>query len=287
MDWANADISEIAAALAAAQGEFGPVVKRLTAEVAGKGKAGGEYKYRYSYADLAEVNNAVMTALSKNGIALMQPAKILSATPRYTGDISCIVQVQTILMHNSGQVIAFDPFELRSESQGPQAVGSTLTYARRYSLQACLGIAPEFDDDGAAGQGSQPGGAGSRNGGDRRPTPRQDRRRQQQPQQQANGQGQQAQDQRPQQPKKSEQYDRLLGHIRNWVTQYPQLFPDAKAVWTVMRPSCERLGLSSANLPSCTDVAAFREITQPVLDAIAEYKQQSQQQSTSNVEGTI
>lgn len=276
MDWAHAEINEIAAALASAQGEFGPVVKKLTAEVQGKSRSGSDFRYSYSYADLAEVVNAILAALSKNGIALLQPAQVVSAPPRFQGDVSCLVQVQTILMHKSGQVLAFDPFELRSDSQGPQAVGSTLTYARRYSLQACLGIAPEFDDDGAAGQGSQPGGAGSKGNKQQRQQGKQQQQPNQRPPQQSQlPPKQQAADTRAQQPppKRSEQYERLVSHIRGWVTEYPELFPDSKAVWEAMRPAIERRGLSSANIMSLNDPAVFEEITAPVADLIVEFNQ--------------
>src|SRR5690554_1343515 len=106
MDWANTNIKDIAAALAKAQGEFEPAVKRMIGKIKGQTKEGKSYDYSYSYADLAEILGAVTSALSKNGIAVIQPSKVVYAD-------RCFVEVQTVLLHTSGQVIAFDPFALR------------------------------------------------------------------------------------------------------------------------------------------------------------------------------
>lgn len=57
--------------------------------------------------------------------------------------------VQTILMHESGEWIEFEPFLLPiGQKSTPQAVGSAITYARRYTLSSIFGIASETDDDG-------------------------------------------------------------------------------------------------------------------------------------------
>jgi ERF superfamily len=90
--------------------------------------------FRAKYADLATVIDAVLPALNANGFALTQPV-----VRDETGMV-----LQTRLVHTSGQ-------ELVSEVPLPDAVqwqqwGSALTYARRYTLMALLGVAPEDDD---------------------------------------------------------------------------------------------------------------------------------------------
>lgn len=57
--------------------------------------------------------------------------------------------VQTLLMHESGEWMEFEPFLLPiGQKSTPQAVGSAITYARRYTLSSIFGIASETDDDG-------------------------------------------------------------------------------------------------------------------------------------------
>lgn len=77
--------------------------------------------------------------------------------------------VQTMIMHESGEWIMTNPLSLPAfqmvkgggKTYNAQAVGSALTYAKRYQLGAALGIAAEVDDDGNdasknAGRDSKP-----------------------------------------------------------------------------------------------------------------------------------
>lgn len=120
---------ELAGALAKAQGEFQPIVKRHKVKFSGRD---------YKYADLADVLGGVLGTLSKNGLALTQ-------TMRPVDDWMALV---TTLMHTSGETIeSVMPITIDGN---PQAFGSALTYMRRYSVQSILGIAAEEDDDGQA-----------------------------------------------------------------------------------------------------------------------------------------
>lgn len=59
--------------------------------------------------------------------------------------------VYSLLMHNSGEFIgAFQP--MPSKDNSPQAIGSAISYARRYGRLGILGQAAE-DDDGNAAEG--------------------------------------------------------------------------------------------------------------------------------------
>ncbi len=58
------------------------------------------------------------------------------------------VGVVTIIFHNSGEFIEFDPFYLPLDKRTAQGAGSGLTYSRRYSLSAAFGIVSDVDDDG-------------------------------------------------------------------------------------------------------------------------------------------
>ncbi len=126
---------KLAEALAKAQAEFKPIKKDKTAKV--RMKAGGEYSY--SYADLSLVIDATKEALSRNGLAVTQPIE-------FQGDR---LVLHTKLLHSSGETEScFWP--LPPAHTPAQEMGSALTYARRYSISAILGVAPEDDDDGAA-----------------------------------------------------------------------------------------------------------------------------------------
>lgn len=93
----------------------------------------------FRYASLAAHLDAIRNPLSMHGISVVQPTAVAEAGK---------VHVTTMLLHTSGEWIA-------SEITMPcgntaTAVGSALTYARRYSLAALVGIVGEDDDDGNA-----------------------------------------------------------------------------------------------------------------------------------------
>jgi hypothetical protein len=141
-DFAELDHSrskDISAALAAAQGEFGAVIRDKTVTVTMK--SGG--KYTFSYAPLESILHAVKPALSKNGLSLTQAILIVDGKE----------YVETTLRHSSGQTISNRiPIFVRDE--GPQAYGSGLTYARRYGVTLLLCISADDDDDGNAAEGN-------------------------------------------------------------------------------------------------------------------------------------
>jgi hypothetical protein len=119
----------ISAAFVKAQKEFGPALKTAT-----------NPHFKSRYADLSACVEAVIDALNNNGIALMQ-----TTHPDDSG-----VTVETVLIHESGEMIKNGPLHVPASKQDPQGYGSALTYARRYSLMAACGIAPEDDDGNAA-----------------------------------------------------------------------------------------------------------------------------------------
>lgn len=148
---------ELAAALARAQGEFPPIRKNRTADV--QTRSGGSY--RYGFADLATVLAAVRPALARHELALTQNPNVRII------DGATFVGVETILAHSSGASIA-TVLELSVGDSTPQAIGSGLTFARRYSILALLGIAAEEDDDAEAARGAPQAPRSQR---DRRPAP--------------------------------------------------------------------------------------------------------------------
>lgn len=142
-EWKSTEIGEIAGALAAAQAEFGKLVASKTAEIKTKGSG---RDYRYTYANLADALEACRATLNKHGIAVIQ----MPATSARNG-----IEVSTMLVHSSGQWLRSEEPLFMPVSGGAQDVGSAITYGRRYSLLAMVGLAPE-DDDGKAAQSAKP-----------------------------------------------------------------------------------------------------------------------------------
>lgn len=124
----------LAAALAKAQAAF-PAIQR-DKEVVVQKKAGGQYTFKY--APLDTILAATRKPLSDNGLALVQ---LLDDG-----------ELVTMLLHSSGARLS-GRVALPTEVD-IQGLGSAITYLRRYSLQAILGIAAEEDDDGNRASGN-------------------------------------------------------------------------------------------------------------------------------------
>lgn len=98
-------------------------------------------KMRYKYLNLATLLKTIRPIFSKHGIGITQ---VVEYVAEKTG------QVRTIVFNDEEEkTLGSYPFLLVGN---PQANGSAVTYARRYSLYALLGIYPDKDDDGAAGR---------------------------------------------------------------------------------------------------------------------------------------
>lgn len=126
-------IAKLAAAMVAAHAEM---------ENPTKDRANSHHKYKY--ATLEALLEVAKPVLAKHRLTVVQ-------MPAGTGDVPTLV---TAVVHESGEFIRSEmPLTLlKPESvRGPQALGSAITYARRYALQSVLGVTAEDDDDGGAG----------------------------------------------------------------------------------------------------------------------------------------
>ena len=120
-------IGQLVAALASAQLQFEPLHK---------GSDNPFFKSRY--ADLSQVIAATRKALADNGLVVMQ-------TPVVRDKLAGVV---SILAHKSGEWIEDELLLPAGVAKfDAQTVGSAITYARRYSYQALIGVAAEEDDD--------------------------------------------------------------------------------------------------------------------------------------------
>ena len=120
-------IGQLAASLAKAQGQTKGALK----------DAHNPF-FKSTYSDLSSIIDAIRKPFSENGLSFVQLARSTE-----TG-----VEVETMLMHSEGQWIS-ETLSLPVSKHDAQGIGSAITYAKRYGLQAMVGI-PSEDDDGNA-----------------------------------------------------------------------------------------------------------------------------------------
>lgn len=100
--------------------------------------------FKSKYADLASIVKASRKALGTNGLAVIQ---------RIIRSGSAGMTLMTRLCHASGQWIE-STMTVNPPKQDIQSLGSYLTYLRRYTYSAIVGVvASEEDDDGEAATG--------------------------------------------------------------------------------------------------------------------------------------
>jgi len=129
MEMSNS-ISELAKALCKAQAAMKPVI------------ADNENPYfKSKYADLAAVWENCRKPLTDNGLSVVQ-------TLEHEDNLDNRIVIKTVLLHESGEWIS-SRLALTPVKNDPQAIGSAITYGRRYSLAAMVGVASENEDDDA------------------------------------------------------------------------------------------------------------------------------------------
>lgn len=116
-----------------------------TVVVSGKTKAGKPYEYEYKYADLKDVDDAVMNAIrrvkDKDGNIVFSYFFDIDTTER-------AVSVQTVLIDCTGFTVKTNKVVFQNNNASDaQATASLLTYAKRYSLSGAFGISADDDDD--------------------------------------------------------------------------------------------------------------------------------------------
>lgn len=134
--------SKIAPALVKSWGEMESPKHNTSVKV--QTKSGGSYTFEYT--DLGGILDEAKRILKENGISVIQSA--------FTSDRAGhpVVSVETMLLHDSGEWVKSEPLQVPA-AQSIQDMGGQITYMKRYSLSAMLGLATEKDDDanGASG----------------------------------------------------------------------------------------------------------------------------------------
>lgn len=105
--------------------------------------------FKSKYVPLESVVESITDIAPNHGLSFVQWA---------LNDDNGRVGVATMIMHESGEFIEFDPVFMNAEKNTPQGAGSLITYLKRYSLSAVFGITSDQDDDGnfSSGNDQQP-----------------------------------------------------------------------------------------------------------------------------------
>ena len=122
-------IEKIASALSKCQAKIQGAIKNST-----------NPHFKSSYADLASIWDSIRIPLSESGLSIVQ-----TLGDDHTADREMVLT--TTLLHDSGQWIASECRLLVGIKKDMQALGSAITYARRYAIASMLGV-PQLDDDG-------------------------------------------------------------------------------------------------------------------------------------------
>ena len=101
--------------------------------------------FKNKYVGLDSLVPVVLPIANKHGLVILQPPSTVDGAPALT----------TRLIHAaSGESIEYT-MPLLLDKQNSQGLGSAITYARRYSLMAVLGLVADEDDDGQAASRTQ------------------------------------------------------------------------------------------------------------------------------------
>ena len=97
------------------------------------GKDATNPHFKNKYASLSNIIEATTPHLNAVGLSIIQ--------------LPCESGLETMLLHTSGEYISSVSLTPCKDASNPQALGSALTYARRYALGAVLSMNIDEDDD--------------------------------------------------------------------------------------------------------------------------------------------
>lgn len=120
-------------------GKLAEALAKAQAQIKGAVKDATNPHFKSKYADLASVWDACRKPLADNGLSVTQSGRVTEYGP----------VLVTTLLHTSGAFVTGE-IPLLMGKQDMQALGSALTYARRYGLAAMVGVVADDDDGNAA-----------------------------------------------------------------------------------------------------------------------------------------
>jgi len=124
--------------------ELAPALAKAQAAMKAATMDGENPHFRSRYATLASINDAVKKPLADHGLCVVQGVGAGEGTAK----------VSTMILHSSGEWIASELALPVGERATPQAIGSAISYGRRYGLAALCGVVSDTDDDGNAAEES-------------------------------------------------------------------------------------------------------------------------------------
>jgi hypothetical protein len=119
-------------------------LNKAQASMSGAKKSANNPFFKSKFANLEEVIHCIKEPFADNGLSF---AQFPVSSDGFAG-------VETVIMHESGEYIS-NEFTLKCVKNDPQGYGSAITYARRYGLQAAVGV-PAEDDDGEGAMKRKP-----------------------------------------------------------------------------------------------------------------------------------
>ncbi len=122
--------------------EISKAMVQFQANVENVKKGSANPFFKSKYADLGDILAAIRKPLSDAKLAIVQGPE------QFEGE----AVITTMLVHESGEWFR-SKIKIRPKDAGPQALGSVITYARRYALSAMLCIATDEDDDAEKAEG--------------------------------------------------------------------------------------------------------------------------------------
>jgi hypothetical protein len=117
--------------------KISPALLKAQKEIGVAKKEASNPFFHSRYADLGSVMEVCKKPCNDNGITILQPVES-DENGNY---------IETILLHDSGEFISSRMKLAVKSDNNPQDLGSAISYAKRYSLQAML-LIPSEDDDG-------------------------------------------------------------------------------------------------------------------------------------------
>jgi hypothetical protein len=129
--------------------KIAPALLKAQKQIGAAKKDAANPFFKSKYADLGSIMEVCKYPLNENGITVLQPIS--------SDDNG--VYVSTMLLHESGEYIESSMRISAKSPNDPQAQGSAISYAKRYSLQSMVFIPAEDDDGNRAsrnqGEGNQ------------------------------------------------------------------------------------------------------------------------------------
>ena len=102
---------------------------------------------KFRYASIGSYLETCRPHLARFGLAM---ATDYEPTP--DGNLMC----WTVIRDETGETLRLAPVPVKVDLAKPQSTGSAMTYARRYSISAALGVVGDEDDDGNAASVPEP-----------------------------------------------------------------------------------------------------------------------------------